>query len=147
MYTTRLLCFALLLSGALHAGEKKLMHCFAWTPVKEATPADWTAFYKASDELPKKIKGLTKVWFGKLEAPFSWTGVTKIDPEVRKKLMAGETVTADISRTTRDYGMCMEFSSLDAFKAYDADPYHKVWTDAYAKVRVEGTTTFNILGQ
>src|SRR5215510_11212214 len=104
MYTTRLLCFALLWTGALQAGEKKIMHCFAWTPVKDATPADWTAFYKASDELPKKIKGLTKVWFGKLETPFSWTGVAKIDPEVRKKLMAGETVTADISRTTRDYG-------------------------------------------
>jgi hypothetical protein len=36
---------AFLLSvSAASAGEKKLMHCFAWTPVKEATPADWQAF-------------------------------------------------------------------------------------------------------
>ena len=32
-------------------------------------------------------------------------------------------------------------------KEYDAHPYHKIWTDAYAKVRVEGATTFNIFGQ
>ena len=31
--------------------------------------------------------------------------------------------------------------------AYGDDPYHKTWTDAYSKVRVEGTTTFDILGQ
>ena len=48
--------YSLLLAGLLfsalaaHAGEKTVMHCFAWTPVKEATPADWEAFYKASDE-------------------------------------------------------------------------------------------------
>jgi hypothetical protein len=52
---------ALLLSiPTVSAGEKKLMHCFAWTPIKEATPADWQAFYKASDALPHKIKGITK---------------------------------------------------------------------------------------
>ena len=32
-------------------------------------------------------------------------------------------------------------------KAYDDHPYHKIWTAAYEKVRVDGTTTFNILGQ
>jgi Stress responsive A/B Barrel Domain len=147
MYTSRLLCCALFLSVAAQAGEKKVMHCFAWTPVKTATPADWDAFYKASEDLPKKIKGLTKIWYGKLAAPLSQTTVAKIDPEARKKMVAGENVAAEIGRTTRDYGMCMEFASPDALKAYDADPYHKVWTDAYAKVRVEGTTTFNILGQ
>ena len=43
--------------------------------------------------------------------------------------------------------MCMEMTGPDVLKAYDTDPYHKVWADAYAKVRVEGTTTYNILGQ
>jgi hypothetical protein len=41
----------------------------------------------------------------------------------------------------------MEMTSLDALKAYDGDPYHKTWTDAYAKIRVDGTTTFNFVGQ
>jgi hypothetical protein len=53
-----LLC-GLLFAGASMAGEKKLMHCFAFTPLKSATSADWDAFYKATDDLPKKIKGVT----------------------------------------------------------------------------------------
>jgi hypothetical protein len=129
------------------AGEKAVMHCFAWTPVKEATPADWDAFYKASDALPKKIKGITKVWYGKLVAPLPQVGLGKLDEATSKQYMAGESVTAPIRRNTREYGMCMEMKDADVLKAYDTDPYHKIWTDAYAKIRVEGTTTFNILGQ
>jgi len=129
------------------AGEKTVMHCFAWTPVKEATPADWEAFYKASDALPQKIKGLTNVWYSKLPSPLSQYSLSKLDADTTKKLRAGEPVPANVTRVTRDYGMCMQFTTPDAFKAYDTDPYHKVWTDAYAKVRVDGTTTFNIIGQ
>jgi hypothetical protein len=47
----------------------------------------------------------------------------------------------------REYGMCMEMKDANALKAYDTDPYHKIWNEAYSKVRVEGTTTFNIIGQ
>ena len=66
-------CAALLLvsSTLARAGDKTLMHCFAWTPIKEATPTDWEAFYKASDALPKKIKGIRRVWYGKLVSPLS----------------------------------------------------------------------------
>ena len=46
---------AVLMSGALTAGEKSLMHCFAYTAIEGASQADWDAFYKASDELPKKM--------------------------------------------------------------------------------------------
>jgi hypothetical protein len=147
MRTPLLFCTALLCAITAQAGEKKVMHCFAWTPVKEATPADWDAFYKASDALPKKIKGIKQVWYGKLVSPLSQTMVVKAEDAARKKLSAGEPATVDAQRTPRDYGMCMEFETPAALKAYDTDPYHKVWTDAYAKVRVEGTTTFNILGQ
>jgi len=55
------------------------MHCFAWTPVKEASPADWTAFYKASDALPKRIKGIRKSWYGKLVSPLSQTAIVNMD--------------------------------------------------------------------
>jgi len=137
----------LIASFTVQAGEKTVMHCFAWTPVKEATPADWDAFYKASDLLPKRIKGLTKVWYGKLQSPLSQTSIAKIEPDNLAKLRAGQTVTADITRTPREYGMCMQFVSAEALKAYDDHPFHKTWTDIYAKVRVEGTTTINILGQ
>lgn len=129
------------------AGEKTVMHCFAWTPIKEATPADWDAFYKASDLLPKRIKGIKKVWFGKLQSPLGQTSIVKIEQDKTASYRAGQTVSADVARTPREYGMCMEFRSADALKAYDTDAYHKVWTDAYAKIRVDGTTTVNILGQ
>jgi hypothetical protein len=112
------------------AGEKKVMHCFAWTAVKDATPADWTTFYKASDALPKKIKGISKVWYGKLAALLPWTTIVKADNESRQKLNAGQPATVEAQRTPREYGMCMEFSGPDALKAYDTDPYHKVWTAA-----------------
>jgi Stress responsive A/B Barrel Domain len=112
------LCLA---AGSLAAAESTLMHCFAFTPIKEATQADWDAFYKATDELPKKIKGLRRVWYGKLLRP----------------LKQGENV--------REHGVCMEFQDEAAFKAYDPDPAHKAWVDVYSKVRVPGTTTYQIL--
>jgi len=52
----------MLLASTALAGEKKLMHCFAFTAVEGATQADWDAFYKATDEIPKKIKGVSHVW-------------------------------------------------------------------------------------
>jgi hypothetical protein len=137
---------ALLLTTAAHAGDKKLMHCFAFTSIKEATPADWNGFFKASDALPSKIKGITKVSYGKLTSPLTQFNVNA-DAEAQKKLRAGDTVTAPVKRVVRDWGMCMEMANEAALKAYDTDPYHQVWVDAYSKVRVEGTTTFNIIGQ
>jgi hypothetical protein len=129
------------------AGEKTLMHCFAWTPIKEATPADWQAFYKASDALPQKIKGIKKVWYGKLDSPLGQTMLGDIDDAKFQKFRGGETVTTPVKRMAREYGMCMEMTDAAALKVYDDHPYHKIWTEAYSKVRVEGTTTFNILGQ
>jgi hypothetical protein len=138
----------LLISGAASAADKTLMHCFAWTSIKEATPADWQAFFKASDAMPSKIKGVTKVWYGKLANPLGQTSITSdLAADTRKKYAAGEKINTEVQRTPRDWGMCMEMTSLDALKAYDSDPYHKTWTAAYEKVRVDGTTTFNIVGQ
>jgi len=141
-------CTAVILSAApAHAGEKTLMHCFAWTPTQEATPADWQAFFQASDALPSKIHGITKVWYGKLAAPLTQISIGDVDSATFQKFRAGESVTVPIKRIARDYGMCMEMTNADVLKAYNTDPYHKIWTDAYARVRVEGTTTYNILGQ
>jgi hypothetical protein len=139
---------AFLVWGAsAEAGEKKLMHCFAWTEIKESTPADWDAFKKASEALPTKIKGISRVWYGPLASPLGQTTIVKADPASRDKLNAGETVPVEVKRTPRQFGMCMEMDGPDVLKAYDTDPYHKIWTDAYSKIRVDGTTTFNILGQ
>jgi len=124
------------------------MHCFAWTPVKDATPADWQAFFQASDALPAKIHGITRVWYGKLATPLSQIAPGgQIDDATAKKFHDGETVTAAVKRVAREYGMCIEMTGPEVRKEYGQDSYHKVWTDAYSKVRVEGTTTFDILGQ
>ncbi len=119
------LCLAggLLVASSAMAGEKKLMHCFAFTAVEGATQADWDAFYKATDDLPKNMKGISHVWYGKLARPLSVGGAT------------------------RQYGVCMEMDNADVRKNYGTDPAHKVWDAAYSKVRVAGTTTFDILGQ
>jgi hypothetical protein len=139
---------AVLLSlSTARAGEKTLMHCFAWTPIKEATPADWQTFYKASDALPQKIKGIKKVWYGKLDSPLGQTMLDNIDEAKFQKFRGGDTVTTPVKRMERSYGMCMEMTDAAALKAYDDHPYHRIWTEAYSKIRVDGTTTFNILGQ
>jgi hypothetical protein len=137
----------LLATPSLWASEKTLMHCFAWTVKSEATQADWDAFAKASDALPEKIKGIVRVWYGRLYAPLSQVSIAGMDNADFKKFQSGERVTSPVTRLWRQYGMCMEMKSADALKAYDADPYHQIWTDAYSKVRNEGTTTFNILSK
>jgi hypothetical protein len=136
----------LIFSAAAHGGEKKLMHCFAFTSVKEATPAQWEAFVQATGRMPKKIKGVTKVWYGKLASPLSQYSVTA-GAETGKKMQAGDSVATETRRLTRDWGVCREMADAAALKAYDAHPDHKEWLAAYERVRVEGTTTFDILGQ
>jgi hypothetical protein len=123
--TRIMLCAAslFLFSGIAAAGEKKLMHCFAFTPIETATDAQWQAFHHATDQIPKKISGVSHVWYGKLRAPMGEGG------------------------QGRKYGVCMEMKDADTLKAYASDPFHKEWMAVYEKVRVEGTTTFDILGQ
>jgi hypothetical protein len=137
---------SLLLTSPAHAGEKTLLHCFAWTSIKDADQASWNAFFKASDALPSKIKGISHVWYGKLAAPLSQYNV-QAQGDAQQKLRSGEATPVTAQRVARDWGMCMEMAGPDTLKAYDADPYHKTWTAAYEKIRVEGTTTFNLLGQ
>ncbi len=137
---------ALLVPGLLTAGEKKLMHCFAFTEIESASDDDWKAFYKATDALPRKMPGIvSKVWYGKLGTPL---GQFQVDAESGKKLRAGEkTVTAAANRLVRKYGACMEIADESSIKKYADHPYHKEWLAAYEKVRVAGTTTFDIIGQ
>ena len=114
---------ALLVATPLAAGEKKLLHCFAFTVIDNASAADWQAFAKATDGLPSKIPGLTRVWQGKLRQPLSAGG------------------------PPRQHGVCMEMNDEATFKTYGTHPAHTAWADAYSKVRQPGTTTFQILGQ
>lgn len=135
----------LLTSGLATAGEKGMMHCFAFTVIPTATDAEWTAFAQATDKWPKKFKGIKKVWHGKLRAPLQQFVITA---DARKKLAAGEKdVDTKGNRLMRQHGVCMVMVGPDTLKEYTASPYHKEWTAIYEKVRVAGTTTYDILGQ
>jgi hypothetical protein len=140
-------CAGLLLisSGALNAADKKLMHCFYFTSMESATQADWDAFNKATDALPGKIPGLTRIWYGKLRSPFP---ILSADQATAKKLRGGEkTATGEVTMALRQYGVCMEMDNAEVLKTYAAHPAHKEWDAVYQKVRQYGTTTFEILGQ
>lgn len=126
--------------------QRTLMHCFTFTEVPEATAADWDAFKKATEELPSRIAGLKRVWHGKLARPLGLLQTAAaLDAENQKKLREGEAVPVQIKMIRRQYGVCMEFEGPDALKAYAKDPAHEAWVKVYEKVRVAGTTTFDIL--
>ena len=60
-----------ILSSTMVAGENQMMHCFAFTAKADATPADWAAFYAATNALPKKMPLVKSVWVGKLRRPLT----------------------------------------------------------------------------
>jgi hypothetical protein len=136
-------CLLLVVSPAF-AGEKKMMHCFLFTAVESASDADWQAFFKATDELPGKIPGLTKVWYGKLERSFAFL---MTDEATRKKLMAGEAASGPVTRGQRQWAACMEFADAAALKAYGPHPAHQAWNELYFKVRQPGTHTLDFMGK
>ena len=105
------------------------MHCFAFTEIEEATEADWKAFMAATNELPSKIDGLDKVWVGKLRRPLRQYGRNRDEPSVRQ------------------WGVCMEMTDEEALSIYAGHAAHTAWVKVYEKVRVPGTTTFDILGE
>ena len=145
----RLLPFALSLIGLAavpaFASEKGMMHCFAFTVIESATQADWDAFNKATDEMPKKIKEVKKVWHGKLRAPLTQF---RGDAETRKKVTPdAKSVSGNFDILRRQHGVCMLMENQDSLKVYTTNPYHKEWMAAYEKVRVAGTTTYDILAQ
>ncbi len=138
-------CMALFLfSGSALRAQQKLMHCFYFTPVETATAADWDAFNKATEALPGKIPGLTRIWSGKLRVPQAIFNLA--DREAVKKLRAGEkSVTGEVTMTVRQYGVCMEMNGPETLKVYADHPAHKEWDAVYQKVRQYGTTTFDII--
>lgn len=137
---------AAMLSGALSAQDKGLMHCFLFTPAENVTDAQWQAFYKATEALPKEIPGLQQVWYGELQRPFAQLMLAQGAAEARQKLGAGaESVDANVRQAVRSMGVCMEFASKDAFAKYADRPAHRKWEQAYFPVRRPGTFTFDLI--
>jgi hypothetical protein len=143
---SRLVPLVLFCSALAFGQQRSLMHCFTFTEIPEASAADWEAFKKATEELPSKIAGLKRVWHGKLARPLGLLQTEgALDADNQKKLREGGTVPAQVKMIRRQYGVCMEFDGPDALKAYAKTPAHDDWMKVYEKVRVYGTTTFDIL--
>ena len=121
--------------GVCKAGEKKLLHCFAFTAIKDAADADWKEFLEATSGLPEKIDGLNKVWAGKLRRPLRVysKGGSDEEPKYTGKL--------------RQWGVCMEMDDVTILEQYADHEAHRDWEEVYFKVRERGTTTYDILGQ
>jgi len=134
----------LFISISTFAAENTIMHCFAFTPRPEATEADFKAYYAATDQLKKSFKGISHVWHGKLRAPLSQI---RLDADSSKNFSAtnDKVEGATATRVRREHGGCMEFKDAAAWAAYEKDPAHDVWIKVYNKVRVPGTTTYQIL--
>ena len=105
--------------------EPTLLHVFAYTPVEGATQQDFDDFRRATSDMIGKVPGLKKAWVGKLKSPLDLGSVAP----------------------KREYGVAMEFADTKALDAYADDPAHTTWEKVYRKVRVAGTTTFDILGE
>ena len=134
-----------LAAASMMAAEKTMLHCFTFTPIESASQSDWEAFYKATDALPGKVQGLKRVWYGKLARPLSIPALNIPDADARKKMMDAGKGSGDFTINRRANGVCMEFENKAAFDAYGPNPAHKSWEEVYGKVRVPGTTTFQIL--
>lgn len=143
---SRLVPIFLLLASLAFGQQRTLMHCFTFTEIPEASAADWDAFRKATDELPSQIAGMRRVWHGKLARPMGLLQTDgAMEADNQKKLREGGSVPAQVKMIRRHYGVCMEFDGPDALKAYAKHPAHDAWMKLYEKVRVAGTTTFDIL--
>jgi len=125
----------LVFTGASRAGEKKLMHCFAFSTIKDASDDDWKEFVKVSSDLPEKIDGLNTVWVGKLRRP------------LRTYSKGGSDEKPEYTANLREWGVCMEMDDATILGKYTDHEAHRDWEEAYFKVRVRGTTTYDILGQ
>ena len=129
-HRTTLLAAGLLLflagcvAGRMSAeSQKTLMHVFAYTPLEGSTPQEFEDFKLATAAMVGQIPGLRKVWVGKLREPLP------------------------VETRIHTYGVAMEFDNEEALGVYAEHPAHDAWIDVYDKVRLQGTTTLDILGE
>ena len=100
-----------------------MMHVFAYTPLEGSTQQDFEDFKTPTTAMVDQIPGLQRVWVGKLRQPLP------------------------VETRIHTYGVAMEFDNTEALDAYAIHTAHDAWIDVYDKVRLQGTTTLDILGE
>ena len=132
MHTTRktlgvVLGGVLFLSGWLlgqerAATQKTVIHAAAWTALDTMTPQQFDNFRKESAALVGQVRGLRRVWVGKLRAP----------------------ITADGNQ--RNYGLIVEFDDVKTKEGYSAN-HPSPWYENFNKLRKPGSTNFDVVGE
>ena len=103
--------------------QKTTIHAVAWTPQENATPQAFEDFKKATEHLVEVMPGLQRAWVGKLRRPL---------------------VHGDVTRT---YGLVLEFDDVDSKVAYSSHSTRAPWAEVWSKVRVPGSTNFDVIGE
>ncbi len=103
--------------------EKTVIHAVAWTPQEDATEGQFQDFQQATVELIDQMPGLRRAWVGKL----------------RKPLVHGD--------MTRTYGLVFEFDDLQSREAYSSHPSRAPWAEVWSRLRVPGSTNFDVIGE
>jgi hypothetical protein len=103
------------------ATNRTLIHSAAWTSLKDMKPQDLEAFKTVVGSMIGKVPGLKTAWVGKLQKPLTVDGVT------------------------RDYGIVLEFADEPTWNKYVAKRPQE-FEDAFAKIRIPGSTNFNTMG-
>ena len=103
--------------------EKTVVHAVAWTAGASFTEQGLEDFRRATEEMARTMPGLRRAWVGRLRTP----------------LKVGE--------LTRDYGLVLEFDDLKTREEYSTHPSRAPWAQVWEKIRVPGSTNFDVLGQ
>ncbi|OFV98716.1 MAG: hypothetical protein A3H94_05425 [Acidobacteria bacterium RIFCSPLOWO2_02_FULL_60_20] len=105
------------------ATQRTVVHAVAWTAKNDATPEGLEDFRRATETLVDTMPGLRRAWVGKLRQPL---------------------VVGDLRR---DYGLILEFENLPTREAYSSHPNRVPWAAVWEKVRIPGSTNFDVLGE
>ncbi|MBI4460644.1 MAG: Dabb family protein [Acidobacteria bacterium] len=103
--------------------QRTVIHAVAWTAQKDATPEGLEDFRRATETLLDTMPGLRRAWVGKLRQPL---------------------VVGDLRR---DYGLILEFENLATKEAYSSHPNRAPWAAVWEKVRIPGSTNFDVIGE
>ena len=121
MFVALVFCAGYVAGQQKAATTKTLIHSAAWTASKDFNTKDFEAFRAVVGGLIGKVPGLKTAWVGKLQKPITVDGVT------------------------RDYGIVLEFADEATWNTYVAKRPQE-FEDAFAKIRIPGSTNFNTMG-
>ena len=103
--------------------QRTVVHAVAWTAKEDATPEGLEEFKQATESLVGSMPGLRRVWVGKLRQPL---------------------IIGDLKR---NYGLILEFDDLATREAYSSHPNRVPWAAVWEKVRLPGSTNFDVIGE